>query len=757
MTPATAPHVGTSMPRREDARFLRGEGRYVADEIEPGDGHVAVVRSPAAHGRIVSVDLAAARAAPGVIAVFGAADLSEIGTIAPLTEPDPRFVEAFGFSMAPVSLTCLARERVRYVGEPIAVVVAGSRATAEDAVELVDVDIDELDPVARAGAPGPDLYDAAPDNVAAVLGYEIGRPPDGPLHEVELDLVVGRHAGVPLETRGVRAVPTADGVRVSTSTQVPHLVRQAISAATGWESAAVVVAAPDVGGGFGTKANVYPEEVIIPVLARRLGRPVVWIEDRTEHFLAAAQGRDQRQHVRLAVDGQGLIATLEVDLEIDVGSGSLWTAGILANSAIHLLGPYRLPHAVVRGRARFSNKAPSAQYRGAGRPEACFALERALDTAADSLGLPRDEIRRRNLRGAEDLPVTLPLPYRDGVPITFDGGDWRACLDAAVEALPPAATAGIERRPGERLGWGVACYIEATGRGPFEGARVRLTTDGVMEVASGGTSTGQSHETVLAQVTADAAGFPIDRVRVVRTDTATVTRGVGTFASRTAILAGNAVRRAAHEVGFRLRRRLGLGERAVLEASDAGIDTGERVVPWAELTVPNVDESDRLDVETTFEPETVTWTMGAHTAIVAVDPATGGVRVVRYAVVHEGGIEINPAVVVGQVRGGVAQGIGGALLEFSRYGDDGQPAAVTLADYLLPTAPDVPRVTVTDRAVPTPANPLGVRGVGESGTIPAYAVIASAVDDALGGGPRVRATPISPAAVRALVAEEVGA
>lgn len=749
------PVVGQSVPRREDARFLRGESRYVADLVAADDLHVAFVRATTPHGVPRRIDTSAAVRLDGVIGVWTAADLPEAGDVTALTEPHPDFVAAYHFWMAAVRLNCLADERIRYVGEPVAVVVATSRAIAEDAAELVLVDVDELPVITAPRQPGPDLHGSAEHNAAAGLSVEFGTPPvpaaDADLVTVELDLVIDRHAGVPLEPRGVRAVPTTDGVDVSLSTQVPHLVRQAIASATGWEESSIVVRVPDVGGGFGTKANVYPEEIVIPVLARRLGRTVVWLEDRTEHLLAAAEGRDQLQHVRLRVHPDGRIASLQVDLDIDVGSTSLWTAGIVANSAIHLFGPYLLPHALVRASAWFSNKAPSAQYRGAGRPEACFALERSLDAAADRLGLSRVEIRRRNLLGAAALPHRLDVPYRDGVPICFDGDDWLACLDDVLEALGPTATATVATSPGERVGWGVACYVEATGRGPYEAARVRLTREGTLDVATGGASSGQSHETVFAQVVADAARVDFDRVRVQLTDTATVGHGLGTYASRTAVLAGNAAHAAAVEVACRLRRALGVGPDAPLSFDATGCFVDDHVVGWDELAASHPDGWAHFDVTWSFEPSTVTWTMGAHAVIVAVDIATGGVRVVRYAVVHEGGRELNPAVVVGQVQGGVAQGIGGALLEASRYDESGVPVSVTMADYLLPNAADVPRISVGHRLAPTPHNPLGVRGVGESGTIAVGAAIASAIEDALSGEIVVRRTPIEAARLRGLV------
>lgn len=779
--------VGTSVARREDARLLRGRGEFVAD-LAAGAHHVAFVRSPHAHARIERIDISAALEMPGVIGVFTGADLEMVSTRLPsLTTPDPDFVTATDFSMVEQRLELLPTEVVHHAGQALVAVVAEDRYLAEDAVEAVVVDLSPLpaivDAEAALNAQAPVLHPHLPDNEAARITVRFrdcvhlpnpgadapataGPPIATPgATTVEDTYRVGRHGAVPLETRGVLARPERDKVTVWTSTQIPHLVRQAICATTGWSTDEVRMKMPDVGGGFGTKANVYVEEVLIPYLARRTGRALAWIEDRQEHLTSSAQGRDQVHRTRLTVDESGRIVHFVDDFVLDIGAGSLWVAGIVANTAIHLMGPYRVPSADIRGRAAFTNKTVVAQYRGAGRPEAAFALERCLDRAAAQLGLSPVEIRRRNLLTAADLPYPRPVPYRDGVPIVYDGADYVACLDAALEMLPRSSVEELAAtRPNAVLGHAVASYLEATGRGPYETARVRHTAGNLFEVTTGAASAGQSHETTFAQVAADALEVELDQVRYLAIDTDTLPHGVGTFASRSAVLAGSAARQACRSLVDRARERAArLLETHVAEViyKEGRFSSAVGEIDWEDLaracapSGPLADEPP-LDAVATYRPTTVTWTMGVHAAVVAVDRSTGWVEVLRYAVAHEGGHELNPQVVEGQVHGGVAQGIGGSLFEEFAYADDGQPRSTTFADYLLPSTADVPVVDVRHLAVDTPVNPLGVRGVGESGAIAAYPVLAAAVDDAVGGGWHQRSTPIRSAPLRAhLSAAEV--
>lgn len=741
--------------------MLGGNGRFVADHAA-GARHVVFVRSTQAHARIVGVDSTAAERMPGVHGVYGAEDLGLTGQPIPsLTTPDPDFTAATALVLADQRLPILASGLVHYVGQPIAVVVADDRYLAEDAAENVEISYEPLPPVVdpqRALEPdSPVLFDHLASNEAARLEYSFGDPDAAfaAAHRiVEGTYRMERHGAVPLECRGVLAhFDAARGrVEVVTSTQVPHMVRNTVCAVTGWPREDVVVSVPDVGGGFGTKANVYGEEVVLAVLARHIERRVIWIEDRQEHLVASAQGRDQLHRTRLAVAADGRILAFEDDFVVDIGAGSLWVAGIIANTAIHLMGPYRIPAVHVSGRAALTNKTLVAQYRGAGRPEATFALERSLDAAAAALGISIDDIRRRNLLTSADMPYPRPIPYRDGVPILYDGGDYLACLDSVTRALPRAeANACATAHPDYRIGYGLSSYLEATGRGPHETARVRLLPNGHFEVTAGAASAGQGHETVFAQVAADALGVPFGQVRYVPSDTERLPEGVGTFASRSAILAGSAVHQACGELialaSHRAAELLGLRDAEGIEYGNARFTAGGQEIGWDELAAAGraggVDEGGAaLDVSTVFRVETVTWTMGVHAVILGVHRRTGIVKVLRYAVSHEGGREINPRIVEGQIVGGVAQGLGGALFEAWRYSPSGEPTSTTFAAYHLPLSTDVPDVIVNHLQVETLANPIGVRGAGESGTIAVYAAVASAVDDALGGGFHVTATPI---------------
>lgn len=751
------------MRRREDDRMLGGNGRFLADHAA-GAQHVVFIRSTQPHAKITGIDTAAAEQMPGVHGVFTADDLDLAHTPIPaLTTPDPDFTAATSLVLAEQQLAILAADRVHYVGQPIAVVVADDRYLAEDAAEHVVVSYQALPPVVDVATAldtaAPVLFDHLPDNEAARLEYEFGNPAlafDVAAHVVEDTYRMERHGAVPLECRGVLAEYTAalGRVELSTSTQIPHMVRNAICSVTGWTPDLVKVSVPDVGGGFGTKANVYAEEVVLAVLAQRVRRRLIWIEDRQEHLISSAQARDQTHRARLAVDADGRILAWDVDFVVDIGAGSLWVAGIVANTAVHLLGPYRVPAVHVRGRAALTNKTLVAQYRGAGRPEATFSLERSLDAAAAAVGISGAEIRRRNLLTARDMPYPRPIPYRDGVPIVYDGGDYLACLESVQEALPPSEVdVCMLQHPDHHIGYGLASYLEATGRGPHETARARLLPDGRFEVTAGAASAGQGHETVFAQVAADALEVPLDRVRYVPADTERLPEGVGTFASRSAILAGSAVHQACRELVELASARAG----ALLGGRRAGyahgrFSAGEDMLGWDELAAASRvggagENGAALDVTSVYRVRTVTWTMGVHAVIVGVHRRTGIVKVLRYAVSHEGGREINPRIVEGQIVGGVAQGIGGALFEAWRYSPSGEPTSTTFAAYHLPLTTDVPDVIVNHLAVDTPANPLGVRGAGESGTIAVYPAVAAAVDDATGDRLRVTSTPIRTADV----------
>lgn len=768
---AVTPTVGTSVPRREDPRLLRGEGGFLADLV--GDAlQFAFVRSQRACASIVDVDLTKALASPGVVSVLDGRTFARMaGPLLPIYLPNPRFAAATGFRTAPLLVDAIAVDQVRYVGEPVAVVVATDRYLAEDAAERVEVRYRDLPGVfTAADALAEDAPLVRPDcagNVAASLRFAKGQVPDGPV-VVEGSYRMGRHSGVPLETRGVLADFDLDSgtVHLITSSQIPHLVRAALCRAAGWPRSDLRVSVPDVGGGFGTKANIYGEELVGCVLARYLRRRVAWLEDRSEHLVATAHSRDRQHTNRLVLDQDGHILGYTDDFVVDLGAHNFWLGGVTANSAIHGLGPYRIPAFDVIGRAVLTNKTPTTQYRGAGRPEACFAMERLLDRAASILGLSRVEIRRRNLITAAELPYQVGALYHDGQPIVYDGGDYLRLLDrcvAEVRRIDLDLVAREELRDGERLGTGYAMFAEGTGLGPYEVGRVALLASGRFEVSSGAASSGQGHETTLAQVAADELRVPLEAVRVTHADTGVTEDGIGSYASRSAANAGPAIAAAAGELIAEAKRALGRRHGARWSDGEVRLDTfgffheeSDTKVTWQELALALAGQRQEsgdapvLERVHTWRPDTVTWTAGAHAAVVAVDAATGFVRVLRYVGVDEGGRSLHPSIVEGQVLGGVAQAIGGALFEEFEFDASGQPLTTTLMDYLLPTTTDVPRIHLEHVEVPSRMNPLGVRGVGESGIIPGYAAIASAADDATGGRTHLDSTPLDPAVLRSV-------
>jgi aerobic carbon-monoxide dehydrogenase large subunit len=765
--------LGAPVEPVEAGRLLRGSGRFVADLVTPGTLHAVFVRSTVPAGRLIAVDTAEARSAPGVVAVFTGSELAdEVGPIPAAAVREGKFAARMALTASPRPVEVLAASRVCYVGQPVAVVVAKDRYLAEDAAALVAVSVDPEKPVLGAAAalsPGARrVHPDCPGNVAVHLGFTKGAAPaaDDGLVIVEGRYRIGRQSGVSIECRGALARPGQDGrLEVWSSTQAPFVVRQAICAATGWDATDVRVRSPDVGGGFGPKVAPAGEDVVVAYLARRLGRAVAWIEDRYENLIAAPQARDQEHHTKLTVALDGRIVSWEDDFLVDVGISNPWMVGVVANTALHLLGPYRIPHARITGTAAFTNKAPTSQYRGAGRPEAAFALERSLDDAARRLGISEWKIREQNILGPEDLPYPQDVPYRDGVDIVYDGRDYRRVLDAARDLIPEAEIAELKADSGQdRTGVGVAAYIEATARGPQEPetARITLEPDGCLLVRTGTGPSGQSHETVFAQVAADAAKRAMPDIHVITGDTGEVPQGLGSFASRSAVIAGSAVHDATSQLvelaGSAVARALGISHASHREggfhAPGRGLVTWQELATWFGPGGPLAGQA-RPEAVATFAPATVTWTMGVHVAVVRVDPATGSARVVRYGVAHEAGPPLNPRVVDGQVKGGAAQGIGGALLEEVRYDDAGQPLSATLADYLIPTSTDIPVIRLAHTEVPSELNPLGIRGVGESGTIGGYAAVAAAVDDALGmSASRVQRVPMDAAYLASLIPDD---
>ena len=757
------PPFGASPRRTEDARLLAGRGRFVDDLPVPGLLHAALARSPHAHARIERIDTRAALAVPGVVAVLTIADLPECGGAAvPPLVPAP----AFRVHAQPA----LAGPEVRHVGEPVAVVVAGDAYAAADGVDALAVDYEVLPPAAHvdaALAPGaPRVFSAWPDNVVGVIESAIGDAARGFAEAdqvVEASLYVPRLAPMPLEPRGVLAVPGGpDGLfTVWTSTQVPYAVRAAAARALGISEERLRVIAPDVGGGFGGKGHVYPEDVLVPAVARRLARPVKWVETRREHLLSAAPDRDQRHRARLGVRRDGTIAAIETAFTRDHGAYPMLEDVIALNTINHLPGPYRVANYAARAVNVVTHKTFSAAYRGAGRSEAAFVLDRLLDRAARAIGMDPAELRRRNLIRPDEMPYTSGLTYRDGQPIVYDPADYPRAFDRLLERFGYAGWREEQRarRGGPRpIGIGVSAYVEGTGIGPFEGADVRVDAAGVVHVLVGVSSQGQAHETTLAQIAAGELGVPLEQVVVLGGDTSLLRYGMGTIASRVAAVAGPAVARSAKEVAR--KARMVAAELFECAPDDVLLSGGQalvagvpgRTLPLARLAGASVrsralarEGAPGLHACVFFYPGTVTWAFGAHAGAVEVDVETGAVRLLRYAAVHDCGRPINPTVVEGQLHGGIAQGIGAALMEEVVHDGDGQLLTGTLMDYGLPTAAIMPSLDVEALDHASMINEVGIKGVGESGIISPPVVIANAVEDALADrGASITALPLTP-------------
>lgn len=757
--------------RREDDRLLRGGGRFVADIDLPGMRHVAFVRSDLAHGRVIGVDV------PRDVRGYTGADLA--GRLAPMAPNEAdggvfeeRLMRALsdgGVFVRHEERPLLATDRVRHVGDPLAAVVAADRYAAADAAERVVADLDPLPAVTDPGSAltpsAPRLYDHWPDNrslrIAAGFG-DVDAAFETAAHVGRRRLHSGRLACHPIEPRGVVAhhEPRHDLLTVWSSTQIPHPLRSALAKALGRPEERVRVVAPDVGGGFGVKALPYAEEFIVAFLALELGVPLQWVEQRREHGTAAIQSRDQTHDIELALAADGRILGLRDRIVVDCGAANPLGVVQPYNTIAHLCGCYRVPALDVEATAVVTNKAPLSPYRGAGRPEAAFAMDRIIDATAREAGLDPLEVRRRNLVGAGEMPYAVGIDYRDGTPMRYDSGDFPACYETALAMADPASTrrGGSTGGDGRRIGVGVSTYVEGTGVGPFESALVRIDETGRVEVATGACSQGQGHETVLAEVCARALGIDPAGVTVTGGDTAAVPVGWGTLASRSAVVAGSAVHRAAGAVRDRILEalaghwevaagdlRLRDGAVEVAGTPSVRMDLAEVAAGFAPGGALGGRDGAGLEELVCFEPPTVTFASGAHVARVAVDEATGAVEVLDYVVVHDCGPLLSPVIVDGQIAGGVAQGVGAALFEEAVYDGDGQPLNPTLLDYLVPDATGVPALAVAHLETPSPLNPLGIKGVGEAGAISPPAAIANAVEDALAGlGTRVDRVPVTP-------------
>jgi carbon-monoxide dehydrogenase large subunit/6-hydroxypseudooxynicotine dehydrogenase subunit gamma len=760
--------MGARVPRKEDPRLLRGRGAFADGFHARGELWARIVRSPVAHGRVRAVDLTEARRAAGVVAAVSAADLPP-GLAIPV-----RLVLR-GLSLTDYLQPVLATDVVRYVGEPLAVVVAGDGYAAEDAAELADLDIEPLPPVldaaAAAGPGAPRLF--PPGNVAADLSMGYGDADAAfarAARVVETEIEIGRHTGVPLEPRALLAEPDprTGGLSITGMTKVPVFNRDVLAGLLGIDETLIHVRAVDAGGGFGVRGEFYPEDYLVPWLARTLGRPVKWAEDRAEHLVAVNHSRQQVHRISAAFDSSGRILALADDVLHDNGAYCRTHGITVPELTVAMLpGPYRVP--AFRGRIRvvLTNKTPCGTYRAPGRFEGTTAREQLLDMAADQLGIGRAELRRRNLLGPGELPCRRPL-HTLGADMVLDAGDYPALLAAAeAEAARLGYHADVDRgrAAGQRRGLGLAVFLEKSGLGPQDTADVLVSATGTVHVYSGGTSLGQGIETVLAQIAADALGVGVDAVQVVNGDTALQPFGSGSWASRSTVVAGNAVHAAATAVAARARqlaaRMLEAAEDDLL-AADGTItvrgdpQTAVSLAQIARAAAPasgylRPGEPAGLAARRRFDVSHMTYPYGVHITVAEVDPGTGEVRILRYLVAYEVGRAVNPALVEGQLRGGVAQGIGGSLLEEFSYDETGQPQAVTFMDYRMPTAAEIPPIDVlVAQQAPAPGNPLGVMGAGEGGISAAGAAVASAVRDALGLADSVRRLPLTPARVAAL-------
>ncbi len=753
---APAKFVGRSVPRLEDRPLLLGQGRFAADISFPGQWCMRVVRSAVAHGKIKSIDATAALKLPGVHAVWTAADVAHI-------PPIPFRLTGLE-ELEPYQQPVLAKDVVRYVGEPVAVVFADDQYVAEDAADLVEIDIEPLRATLLAAEqPGFYEHDLTTEPGVVRKGYGDVDAAFRNAHAiVSLELSVGRHSGVPMETRGAiaRYDEQRDILEMHGAAKVPHWNRDHIAKMLGRKRESVQLYEGHVGGGFGIRGELYPEDILVCAAALKFRKPIKWIEDRREHLIAANHSRDQRHRVRAAIDKDGHILAIDDEFFHDNGAYMRTHAATVPDLAAAMLpGPYRVPAYRAIGHIRLTNKTPCGTYRAPGRYESTFVRERLLDAIAAKVGVDKVEIRRRNLIAKSAMPYTLGLETL-GTHIVYDSGDYALLLDKALAAADwdNLQRQLQRRRPnGEKVGAGVAMFVEKSGLGPFDTVRVEVIPDGTVEVITGVASIGQGVETVIAQICADALGVDYAKIRVIHGQTDRIDKGMGAFASRVTVMCGEATRLAAvklRETALRAAAELMQTEASALDIVDGeivrtGVASGPSM-PLAELarTLPA-----GLSAEDTFESAHMVYPYGVHVAAVRVDADTGGVTIERYVIAYDIGKAVNPKLVEGQIAGGLAQGIGGALLEEFLYDENGEPLSVTFADYLMPTAREVPEISIlVSEDAPSPLNPLGLKGAGEGGANPVGAVIASAIDDALGSPGAVTQLPISPQRLKAIIA-----
>jgi aerobic carbon-monoxide dehydrogenase large subunit len=781
--------IGARAKRLEDPVLLRGAGRFAADTIRAGELHMRVVRSPVAHGRLVSVDVSGALSLPGVVTAWTAEDIADLPAIGfRLTPRD---------DLLPYRQPVLARRFVRYVGEPVAVVFATSAYLAEDGAERVLVEVEQLaariDPdlepitwvdaeqATWAAGTGRDL--PAQDSEATTFVETYGEVDAtfaeaaslvraGTHRVVEMDARIGRHTGVPMECRGLVATyDEAEGqLVVDGAAKVPFWNREAIAAMNGLPPHRVLVRETHVGGGFGPRGELYPEDVLVTVAAMRLRKPVKWVEDRQEHLVATNHSRGQHHRLKALVRVEdGWIEALDADFTLDQGAYVRTHGATVASLTASMLpGPYVIPHFRATAHVRLTNKTPAGTYRSPGRYEGTFARERLVDKIARELGLDPAEVRRTNFIPVEQMPYERPIQAM-GTHLVHDSGDYALLLDKCEKEFDLTglrASVEARRAAGEVVGLGFACFVEKSGIGPAEGARISVDGTGQVTVTSGASSVGQGVDTVNAQIAAERLGIAHDSIRVVRGRTDQFEYGRGAFATRLAVMVGSAVANAADHLAEKAIRvaahamrvsveevTLRDGAVVLLEDPTQRLTLGEIARSLDPVSAAELKEEPGLSADGWFRTDHMTYPYGVHAALVSIDRGTGHLEIERFMVGYDVGRALNPTLVEGQIAGGVAQGIGGAVYEEFLYAEDGTPLCTTFMDYLIPTVLEVPDVEalVTEDA-PSPLNPLGVKGAGEGGTTAVAAAVGSAVDDALRLGEDViTAVPIRPSLLRQLV------
>ena len=767
---------GQKIKRVEDPALLRGKGRYLDDIHLPGMLHAAFVRSPFAHARITGIDTAAAMAAEGVVAVYSLEDLRPhlTDTVMPVEQPSGALKQSANPSV-------LADGEVRHVGEPVAVVIAETAYGAEDVAAMVDVSYDNLpvsaDYLGALRSEAPKAHTALTNNIVAEFTLAYGETDSafaGAEHVFRETLHQHKGLGHAIECRGVAAlIDESDGcLAVWSATQMAHRAQTILVELLGLPEDRIRVITPNVGGGFGPKFVFYQEEVVIPVAALLLGRPVKWVEDRREHFIATTMERDQLWDLEVAADRDGHLLGVRGFMAHDHGAYTPYGVNLPYNAATNFLGPYELPAMSLDVQLALTNMTPVTPVRGAGRPQGTFAMERLMDRIARELNLDRVDVRRRNLIPPEAMPYDTQIKTRDGAIMTYDSGDYPAALDNALERAGYAdfdARRNGARAEGRYIGIGVANYVEGTGRGPFESAIVRIKPSGKIVVYTGATDQGQGLKTALGQVCAEQTGAAIDDIEVVTGDTGAISLGLGAFASRQAVTAGSSV----HVASMEVRNKALKVAAHILEAAEEDLEIADgkisvRGVTDMSVSLGNVARAVQgmpgfslpggvdpgMEATANFNPPTLTYCNGVHVVEVEVDPGTGHVQILNYVIVHDSGRLINPAIVEGQITGGATHGLGCSLFERMIYDDQGQPQTTNFGEYLLPTATEVPSYDIVHMESPTPLNPLGVKGAGEGGTIPVTSAIASAIDDALSDfGVVIRELPIEPKRIVEMITE----